>query len=226
MSDTDVAAPRTRRPLVIALAVLLIAALAYGLIVVLNPGDGVQDVDQTQAVAGSEPAGVASEPTVVTPETPPEAEGTEEPSEAGTAEPSFEVFNARDPFDQLAIADSGAVTDTEDTAATPAVDTGPGTTTPADGTGPGTTTPADGTPSGSGEPAQTSVGTTTIRLDEVFDEDGEEKVIIQVGGDGYEAAEGETVADDLTVLDIADSCATMRLDDTRFILCEGEQIRK
>jgi hypothetical protein len=215
MSDTDVAAPRTRRPLVIALAVLLIAALAYGLIVVLNPGDGVQDVDQTQAVAGSEPAGVASEPTVVTPETAPEAEGTEEPSEAGTAEPSFEVFNARDPFDQLAIADSGAVTDTEDTAATPAVDTGPGTTTP-----------ADGTPSGSGEPAQTSVGTTTVRLDEVFDEDGEEKVIIQVGGDGYEAAEGETVADDLTVLDIADSCATMRLDDTRFILCEGEQIRK
>jgi hypothetical protein len=125
------------------------------------------------------------------------------------------VFNARDPFDQLVVEDAGGVGDTQETTSTPEADTDPTTATP-----------VDSTPTGSGEPAQTSVGTTTIRLDEVFDEDRQDKVIVQVGADGYEAAEGETVAGSLTIMDIADSCATMRLDDTRFILCEGEQIRK
>lgn len=79
---------------------------------------------------------------------------------------------------------------------------------------------------GAADQAQTSVDATAIVLEEVFDEDGQDVVIVQVGGEGYEAAEGDTVAGNLTVLDIADSCATMRFGDTRFILCEGEQIRK
>jgi hypothetical protein len=51
-------------------------------------------------------------------------------------------------------------------------------------------------------------------------------VTVEVNSNGYEAAEGETVAGGLAVLDIADSCATMRFDGTRFILCEGERIEK
>jgi hypothetical protein len=38
-------------------------------------------------------------------------------------------------------------------------------------------------------------------------------------------AGGDTVADEAEVFDIAGNCATMRYDDSRFIPCEGDQIR-
>jgi hypothetical protein len=215
MSDTDAPAPQTRRLLLIGLGVLVVAALAYLLLVV--PNQGVEDVDQTQAVVGSEPAVVGSEPEVA-PSAPAE-DSTELPSDA-PQEPSFEVFSARDPFDQLVVEDSG----------TGGSDGTQDTTTPSDGTDTATDPdPAQdgGSPDTStGEPAQAEVGVTTIRLDEVFSEGGEQKVIVEVNSDGYEAAESETVAGGLKVLDIADSCATMSFDGNRFILCEGERIEK
>lgn len=50
--------------------------------------------------------------------------------------------------------------------------------------------------------------------------------LVVVDNEGFEAAEGDTVAGKVTVLDIAGNCATMRFEDNRFILCEGERIHK
>jgi hypothetical protein len=51
-------------------------------------------------------------------------------------------------------------------------------------------------------------------------------VLVTLNGEGHRAGEGDTVDGSLTILDIAGNCATMRFDGTRFILCEGEHIRK
>lgn len=216
MTSSDAPASRFSPPLLIGLGVALAGALVFLLLVLPNRG-GVEDVDQTQADVGSEPSAVGSEPSAVGSETPDGGvAATEEPAD-DVQEPSFEVFSARDPFDQL-VTDVSAdpVEGTQDTTA-PGDDSTPGDTTTPD---------PDGSPAPPGGPSQTAVGTTTIRLDEVFMEEGEPRVLVQVNSDGYEAGEGDTVAGDLTVLEIEGSCATMRLDDTRFILCEGEQIRK
>jgi hypothetical protein len=210
MSSASPAQPKVSKPLLIALGVLVIAALVYLLVVLPKQSAPVTDVAEAQApVAPSEPAVAA--------ETPAGGDSASEQPE----QPSFEVFNARDPFDQLVVdADSAAVGGTTDT----------GATSPTDTTTPAPATPVGGTdPTGSSTPApndgQTTVGTTTIALDDVFAEGGVDKVILVVNGEGYEGAEGETVAD-VTVLDIEGSCATMRYDDTRFILCEGEHVQK
>lgn len=239
MSSGDAPAPRVRAPLLIGLGVMLVAALAYVLLVL--PGqDGVSDVDETQAV-GPEPA-PAPAPTGAPDGGEPSEVPSEEPGDGGDG-PSFEVFGARDPFEQLVSDDTpDGVGDTQDTAApdgtlappvTQPDDTGEGgvpgqggapaaPATPGDGAAPG-----DGTsPGSSGGRSDATVGTTTIRLEEVFADGGTDMVLVLVNSDGYEAAEGETVAGSLTVLDIEDSCATMRYDGRRFVLCEGEQVRK
>jgi hypothetical protein len=201
---SDAPASQARRPLLIVLGVLVVAALAYLLLVA--PNQGVEQVDQTQAIVGSEPAVAAGDA----------EQASEAPSEAsseGPEEPSFEIFSARDPFDQLVEEEVGGG--------------GSDTTTPSGETVTETEPTQDEDSSGtSGEPAQAEVGVTTIRLDDVFRDGEQDMVTVEVNSNGYEAAEGETVAGGLAVLDIADSCATMRFDGTRFILCEGERIEK
>ena len=188
--------PAVSRPLLIVVGLVAIAAVAY-LLLASGQSEDVAAVDPAAPGISSEPAVPPAEP----------AEPTETSSEIEAVEPTFDVFSARDPFEQLVANTDGSVgTTTPTSTTTPALDTTP-------------TAPSD-------DRAQTTVGTTTIRLDEVFRQDGTDKVLVQVNSDGYEAAEDETVAENLTVLDIEDSCATMRFEDTRFILCEGEQIRK
>ena len=220
MSDSDAPTSRVSKPLLIVLGVLALAALAYVLLILLNQGDGADTVDQAQAPAGSEPAVVVPEAGDAT--EPGDGELPVAESTETAAGPSFEVFSARDPFDQL-VADSegGAVGETQDT------------TAPVDGTAPlPPAVPGDDTPDTdapdpvTGGPAQTTVGVTTILLEEVFSDGGVDIALVRVDNEGYEAAEGDTVAGGLTVLDIEDNCATMRFEDRRFILCEGEQIQK
>jgi len=227
MTAADTPATQVSRPLVIVLGVLMVGALIYFLLVLPNQGDGVDAVDQSGAVVVSEPAVVGSEPAVVVPDADasepgdlPVAESTET-----AADPSFEVFSARDPFEQLVTDDTGgagagAVDGTTETSAP---------TTPVDDTVNASPSPADDPallPPVAEDPAQTTVGTTTIMLQEIFRDDGVDTALVLVDAEGYEAAEGETVAGDLTVLDIEGNCATMRFDERRFILCEGEQIQK
>jgi hypothetical protein len=108
---------------------------------------------------------------------------------------------AKDPFRPAA----GAVT----TAAT--------TTTAA----PTTTTAGAGTVSASGTTAQREVA-----LDDVFSKSGKRHVKVSVDGTSYTAAEGDTFADDFTVLDVGSACATFESASGRFTLCEGEAVLK
>lgn len=206
MTTTTTDRPAVSRPLLIVLGLVAIATVAYLLLA------GGQSPD----VAAVDPAAPETSSELAVPPVEP-AEPTEGSPAIAAVEPTFNVFSARDPFDQL-VADT---TGTDDSV---------GTTTPTSSTTPAadTSQPSTDTTPGAenGDGAQTTVGTTTIRLDEVFREGGTDKVLVQVNSDGYEAAEDETVAGSLTVLDIEGSCATMRFTDTRFILCEGEQIRK
>ena len=212
MSSSDARSLRLSKPVMVILVVLVIAALAYLLVIMANQNAGVNEIEQAQAtVPPSEPALGTESSEVAGGET-----GTTE-KPVTPEEPAFEVFSARDPFDQLVV-DSTApgVADTTDTGATVPSDTT--TQTPIGGTDPSGSTPAPGG-------GQTTVGTTTIALEDVFAEDGVDKVNLVINGEGYEAAEDQTVAD-VTVLDIEGSCATMRYEDTRFILCEGEHVQK
>ncbi|MBW3603411.1 MAG: hypothetical protein KY460_00650 [Actinobacteria bacterium] len=202
MSTPTTEQSRVSRPLLIVLGVVAVAAVAYLALTLLTGSD-----EAAVEAAGPVPTGSevpeASEAATVDP--------TEDPSEIAAVEPTFEVFDARDPFEQLVADDTGG--GGSDTV---------GTTAPASDT-----TPAvDGTPPTDGDPSQTTVGGTTILLEDVFSAGGTKTALVVVDNEGYEATAGETVAGKVTVLDIAGNCATMRFEDRRFILCEGEQIQK
>lgn len=214
MSTPTADRPQASRPLLIALAVVAVAAVAYlALTLLSSPGDG-----ELTAVGPSD-APVPSADGTAPPAT---DEETEDPDEIAAVEPTFEVFDARDPFEQLVSDDTGGGGGEVGTTQ-PASDT-TSTEQPVDGSA-----PTDATPPGStgGSPSQTTVGSTTILLDDVFTSDaGEKTALVVVDDEGFEATEGDTVAGKVTVLDIAGNCATMRYEDKRFILCEGEQITK
>lgn len=165
-------------------------------------------------------------PPVTAPSPAPSVPGQDLPERDDT----FETLLPRDPFQQLVVASTGGGGGGGTTT--------PGTTTPG-GTGPGT---GSGTGSGSGGSGGTGspgdpdsgqpgsdaqVGATTVTLLDVFvDDDGVEKVIVDVNGTVYTAAEGERFAERFQVLDISGECATFLFGDSRFVLCAGEAIRK
>jgi hypothetical protein len=71
------------------------------------------------------------------------------------------------------------------------------------------------------------VGGTTVTLVDVFtDDDGTRKATVTVNGSGYTVEEGDTFGRRFRLLDISGRCSTMLFGDSRFTLCEGEQIRK
>lgn len=214
MSTPTADGSRVSRPLLIALAVVAAAAAAYLALTMLSSPD-----DGELTAAGPSDAPVPSADGTEVPDT---DEETEDPDEIAAVEPTFEVFDARDPFEQLVSDDTGGAGDVGTTQ--PAADTTPTEgSDPADGSVPPDGTPPDST----GSPSQTTVGSTTILLDDVFTSAaGEKTALVVVDDEGFEATEGDTVAGKVTVLDIAGNCATMRYTDKRFILCEGEQITK
>lgn len=220
MSGTDTQAAAVSRPLLITLgAVLVVAAAAYVLLIWL-PERGDQTLASEPGVVAAPPDGAVDGATA--------SEPVAEPTEIAGVEPTFQVFSARDPFDQLVAEDTGgSVGDTQDTAAPAGTTLPPAQTSPTAPTAPGDDDPVELPPAPvTGDPARTTVGATTIMLEEIFSDGGVDTALVLVNDEGYEATEGETVAGDLTVLDIEGSCATMRFDGRRFILCEGEQIRK
>lgn len=166
---------------------------------------------------------------------------------------TFEIFTARDPFQQLvqvveapspAAPGTGAPpAPTQPTPAPSPQPTTPGAPQPTelpdtngddaaddDGAPPTPVQPNGGQPgtmqpSGNGT-STTQVGQTEIHLVDVFVEDGEPMVLVEVNGEVHEAGEGEVFAGRFQVLDIAGDCATFLFGDSRFMLCEGEQILK
>lgn len=166
-----------------------------------DPGDDdATDPDQGGAAAAGQPDEPAERPK-------PKRRARQPVTE------TFEVFSARDPFQQLVVAPSeqGA------------------------GTGEQTTNTDGGTDSGSetgATPPDSSGGTTSVdgTIFEVTDvyvgDDGEPVALVTVNGKGYEVREGDVFAEHFEVLDLDESCGTFRYGDERFTLCEGEQIRK
>lgn len=145
---------------------------------------------------------------------------------------TFEVFAARDPFQQLVVEPVAAPSGPGDGTA-PADGTAPGTTPgaqPTDPTRPGTVPRPGEPPPRDGvtrEPPATRVGATQVRLVDVFvDDEGVTRVAVTVNGSGFEVGEGETFAETFRLLDITDQCATFLFGDSRFTLCRGEEIRK
>lgn len=198
--STPTEAPAVNRSLLYVLAAVVVAALLFLFVVkplLLSDDDGAAEIP------------VATDPDRV-----PDADADDE-VEAGEPVPeTFEVFSARDPFQQLASAEVEA----------PDVETADegGVTPVATTDGEATGTDADAEPRTTAE-----VGGTVVRLsDVVTDEAGQPRAVVAVNGTGYEVAEGQTFAERLKLLDITDECATFLFGDNRFVLCKGEQIRK
>jgi hypothetical protein len=120
----------------------------------------------------------------------------------------FDVFAPKDPFDPL-VSEGG-------------------------GSGSGTTggAPAGGTNTGgaAGGPAPTnpgeSVGGHTVRLVDVFTQNGRARAQVQVDGTVYTVDEGETFAESFKLMSISGECATMLFGDDQFTICEGEELLK
>ena len=60
----------------------------------------------------------------------------------------------------------------------------------------------------------------------MFEENGEEQVLVTINGTAYTVSEGEEFAEFFRVLDIDGNCATLAFGDSSFVRCEGESIRK
>ena len=146
-----------------------------------------------------------------------ELEGFEDLDGDEPLDETFEVFSARDPFQQLVVeGDAVPVAD--------GTDTGTGT---GDGDG-GAPADGDGDDDGdAGEPSEVTVDGTIIEIESIYTgDDGEDRVELLLNGSGYTLAEGERANDRLEVVSIDPPCATMLLGDDRFIACEGDRIRK
>ncbi len=139
----------------------------------------------------------------------------DEGDEAELVSETFEVFDARDPFQQLVV---------EEESFSPAADGGGGDgDVGGDGDG-------DGDDDGDGDSQPSSSATvsgTTFRLVEVYeDSSGESVVQVTVNDTGYDVTEGDDFAGRFRLLEVDDPCATFLYGDQRFTLCEGESILK
>jgi hypothetical protein len=252
---TDAAAPKVSRGLVTTLVVVTALAAAGALyLFVVQPLLGaevavddvpVRETPTAQTVQATDPFGGAQG-----------GEGQPDQDLGGAPLPeTFEVFTARDPFQQLVEGTPvstapGTTPGTTTPGTTTPGTTTPGTTTPGTTT-PGTTTPGTTTPGtttpgtttpgtttpgtttpGTTDgtttaPSGTRVGTTVIRVVEVSTgDDGVVRASVTVNGEGYTVAVGETFARSFKVLDITGDCTTLLFGDSRFTLCAGEEIRK
>lgn len=71
------------------------------------------------------------------------------------------------------------------------------------------------------------VGEVTVRLSKVvLDDGGIPRALLTVNGTDHKPAVGDTVADRVRLLAIADQCATVAIDQERVALCAGEDVRR
>lgn len=213
--------PPVSRGLLIALGVVVVLALGWFAFTMLTGGEEETPVPVVQRPPG------ATTPDVVPPgELPTDAEDDSLYPE------TTEVFAARDPFAQLVSARPAG--------STPILDNTPGTGGGTTGggasgggasgggtTGGGTTgggTSGGGGTTGGGSSAQ--VGGTEVKLVDVYDADGQERALVTVNGRSYDVAEGDAFAERFRLLDLSGECGTILFGDSRFVLCEGDEIRK
>ena len=114
---------------------------------------------------------------------------------------TFEVFAPKDPFKPLT-PEAGA-----------------------EGDGAGAGGNDDAGTGGDGS-ANRNVAGHSVKLVDVFDDDGELRAQVQVDSTVYTVSEDEVFADNFQVLSISGECASMLFGDDQFTLCEGEEILK
>lgn len=200
------------KKLLAALGGVVVLALVGVFVVMPLMAPETPEVDPAVAAAEAAAAAATEEPTA---EPDPLTEDEELPPIGDT----FEVFSARDPFDQLV---------SEEVAAVPVVDGEPtGDATP---TTDGSEETVDAAPV-EGEPVSapgdtTSEDGTTVEVEDVFSEDDVEYVLLTANGTAYTLTEGETFATSWRVETIDDPCVTLLYGDQARLVCEGESIRK
>ena len=167
-----------------------------------------------------------------TPEVTPEVDEPNQPN-GGPVE-TFEVFASKDPFEPLVNpagitgAPTGAATGTDPgTGETPAAGDGTGTD-PGAGTG---TDPGAGNGSGTGNGGGSGDGSSnvsghTVRLIDVYRQNGRDRAQVQVDGTVYTVDVGERFAENFELVDISGECASILYGDDQFSICEGEEILK
>lgn len=150
--------------------------------------------------------GGGGEEETVTPRRPP-IRTSPAPTATETPPPETdEAFEGKDPFQPLVIpAAADAPADGEQ----PPEDTGG----PADGGD------ANGDGVSDGESRR-------VTLLDVFEDDGDLMATVEVGGNQYTVAEGETFAENFRLLDLTDECGQFVFGDERFTLCIGQEVRK
>jgi hypothetical protein len=175
-----------------------------------------------------EPVAPVTAPEVVTP-TPEVTPDVEEPNQPkdGPVE-TFEVFASKDPFEPLVnpAGTSGAPTGTA-----PATNTGDPTGGADDGTGGTGGTGDDGSGGGSGNGGGSGDGSSnvsghTVRLIDVYRQNGRMRAQIQVDGTVYTVDVGERFATNFELVDVSGECASILYGDDQFSICEGEEILK
>lgn len=147
---------------------------------------------------------------------------------------TFEVFTARDPFEQLVVDEPEPIAPDPDDP--DPLDPDPDDPDPLDPPDP--VDPDNDnddpviTPGDPDDPDDdVTVNGTTIELEEIYDDDGTPTAQVTVNRRGYDVTEGQDFAQTLRLLSIDDPCVELRYrdrrgEDLRFTLCEGETIRK
>ncbi|MCP3938302.1 MAG: hypothetical protein GY708_23385 [Actinomycetia bacterium] len=133
---------------------------------------------------------------------------------------TFEVFGGKNPFEQPAVFPSGSGRASTTTTTTDPSSGGTTTTTVADGQS-GTTTTTT--------PIETDpVRDQSVALIEVFDDSGTVTATVRVGSTVYRVQEGQTFegAYQVLSLDLSEGCGSFMYGDSRFNLCEGQEILK
>ncbi len=193
----------------------LIVVLALVWFFVLRPGDEPVEPQSSPTPASTDDAAATAQ-----------NEGDDEAAaqkDGKKKEPveTFELFASKDPFEPLIDATPATAGSTTPGTTTPPATIDPGTTDPGT-TDPGTTDPGTTDPGTGGQ----AVGGHTVRLVDVFSQDGSPRAQVSVDGSVYTVAEGETFAENFQLTSVSGTCATMLFGDDQFTLCEGEEILK
>jgi hypothetical protein len=158
--------------------------------------------------------GGAPEEAAPTLPTPPQVAPPVEPPPKPPRIPTF--FAARDPFVPLVIlpVEGTAPPDGDGDGAPPPDGDGGGPPTG----GPPVEPPAPG--DGGVQPG-VSVGGRTVVVIDVFTQDGQEMVQVEVDGETFTVSEGDTFAQNFETVSIEGECATFLFGDETFTTCEG-----
>jgi hypothetical protein len=198
--ERDEVVVRTRRVsplLIVLLAIVVLAALWFLVIGPLLPDD--EDVGVPEAIP-----------------TPVEESPRPEPSPTRAPPETFEVFESKDPFRPLVVAEA-------EQGATVTAGTGAAPGTAPDGTASDGAAPPPGQGAG-GAPAPS--GGQRVALLDVLEENGEARAQVKVGSTVFTVSPGEVFADNFKLVSISGSCATFLHGDDKFTLCEGEEVIK